>query len=105
MEYTFGTSIDTPIGRMVVSRTSFFNDEWLDTPILITCYDYESLISSLLGELDVKRSVKDANLLTLTYLDTDIKRADDILNMLIQVYVDESMKDKNRLPGDGCLYR
>ncbi|WP_293713711.1 tyrosine-protein kinase [uncultured Parabacteroides sp.] len=97
MEYTFGTSIDTPIGRMVVSRTSFFNDEWLDTPILITCYDYESLISSLLGELDVKRSVKDANLLTLTYLDTDIKRADDILNMLIQVYVDESMKDKNQI--------
>lgn len=97
MEYTFGTSIDTPIGHMVVSRTSFLNDEWLDTPILITCYDYESLISSLLGGLDVKRSVKDANLLTLTYLDTDIKRADDILNMLIQVYVDESMKDKNQI--------
>lgn len=97
MEYTFGTMLDTPQGRMIVNHTSFFSDEWLGVPILVSCRDYESLISSLLGQLEVKRSVNGANLLTLTYLDTDPKRADDILDTLIRVYVDESMKDKNQI--------
>lgn len=44
----------------------------------------------------MERSVGGANLLTLTYLDTDPKRADDILNTLISVYVDESTKDKKQ---------
>ncbi len=94
MEYTFGTRVNTPIGDVIVSRTSFFNESWLNVPVLITCYDHESLISSLLGKLEVERSVKEANLLTLTYQDTNAKRADDILNMLVRVYVDESMDDK-----------
>lgn len=97
MEYTFGTQIDTPLGQMIVSRTSYFSDKWLDTPVQVLCRDYESLISSQLGKLEVKRSVNGANLVTLTYLDTDPVRADDILNTLIRIYVDESMTDKNQI--------
>lgn len=97
MEYSFGTQIETPIGRIVVNRTSYMNEEWLNVPVLITCSDRESLISSLLGKLEVERSVKEANLLTLTYLDTEPERADAILNTLVSVYVDESMKDKNQV--------
>lgn len=96
MEYTFGTLVDTPLGRMKVDRTSFFNDAWLDVPVQVSCRNYESLISTLLGQLQVERSVNGANLLTLTYLDTDPTRADDILNTLISVYVDESTKDKKQ---------
>lgn len=97
MEYDFGAEIITPIGKMVVNRTSFFNNEWLNIPVLVTCHAHNSLISSLLGNLEVERSVKDANLLTLTYQDTEPQRADDILNTLIRVYVDETMKDKNKV--------
>lgn len=97
MEYSFGTQIETPIGRIVVNRTSYMNEEWLNVPVLITCSNQESLISSLLGKLEVERSVKEANLLTLTYLDTEPERADAILNALVSVYVDESMKDKNQV--------
>lgn len=97
MEYSFGTQLDTPLGRMIVNRTSFFSDEWLDVSVQVFCRDYESLISSQLGQLEVIRSVNDANLLTLTYLDTDPKRGDDILNTLIRMYVDESMKDKKQI--------
>ncbi len=104
MEYTFGTQVDTPIGRMVVSRTSFMDESWLNVPVLITCYNHESLISLLLGRLEVERSVKEANLLTLTYLDTEPERADDILNMLVRVYVDESMRDKNQIIQSTALF-
>ena len=97
MEHTFGTAIETPLGKMVVNRTSSFNNESLNKGIQVCCLNYESLISSQLGKLEVVRSVKDANLLTLTYLDTNPERGDDILNMLIRVYVDESMKDKNQI--------
>lgn len=97
MEYDFGSEVITPMGRVVVERTSFFDTDWLNVPVYITCYANESLISSLLGKLQVERSVKDANLLTLTYLDTKPERADDILNTLVRVYVDESMKDKNQI--------
>lgn len=97
MEYTFERPLDSPVGRMIVSRTSFFDANSLDVPVQVTCADKEALISSLLGNLDVGRSIKDANLLTLTYQDTDPKRGDDILNTLIQVYVDESMRDKNQI--------
>lgn len=97
MEYSFGTQIETPIGRIVVNRTSYMNEEWLNVPVLITCSNQESLISSLLGKLEVERSVKEANLLTLTYLDTEPERADAILNTLVSVYVDESMMDKNQV--------
>lgn len=95
MEYTYGKPLDSPIGRMVVSRTSFFMDEMSVVPIQVTCADRESLTSLLLGKLEAERSVKNANLLTLTYQDTNPKRGDDVLNTLIQVYVDESMRDKN----------
>lgn len=104
MEYTFGTQVDTPIGSMVVSCTSFMNENWLNVPVLISCYDHESLISSQLDKLSVERSIKDANLLTLTYLDTEPARADDILNMLVHVYVDESMKDKNQIIRSTALF-
>lgn len=97
MEYSFGTPVETPIGQIVVNRTSYMNEEWLNVPVLITCSDLESLISSMQGKLEVERSLKDTNLLTLTYQDTEPERADDILNTLISVYVDESMKDKNQL--------
>ena len=97
MEYDFGAEVITPIGKVVVERTSFFDTDWLNVPVYITCHANESLISSLLGKLEVERSIKDANLLTLTYLDTKPERADDILNTLIRVYVDESMKDKNQI--------
>ncbi|MCD8270240.1 MAG: hypothetical protein LUD46_18555 [Parabacteroides sp.] len=104
MEYTFGTQVDTLIGSMVVSCTSFMNENWLNVPVLISCYDHESLISSQLDKLSVERSIKDANLLTLTYLDTEPARADDILNMLVHVYVDESMKDKNQIIRSTALF-
>lgn len=95
MEYTFDKLLDSPVGRMVVSRTSFFDESSLNIPVQVTCAERESLITSRLADLEVGRSVKDANLLTLTYQDTNQKRGDDILNTLIQVYVDESMQDKN----------
>ncbi|WP_455637997.1 GumC family protein [Parabacteroides sp.] len=104
MEYTFGAPIDTPIGLMVVNLTSFFDDSWLNVPVLVSCHDQKSLVSSLLGRLEVARSVKDANLLTLTYQDTAPERADDILNTLVRVYVDESMKDKNQLIKSTALF-
>lgn len=97
MEYTFGTRIETPLGWMTVDRTAAFSADWLNVPVLVACHSDKSLISSLLGQLEVKRSVNDANLLTLTYLDTNPERGDDILNTLIQEYVDESMTDKNKI--------
>ena len=95
MEYTFGKPLDSPIGRMVVTRTAFFTYDWLEVPLEVTCADKEALVSSLLGQLKAERSVKDANLITLTCQDMNPQRGDDILNALIQAYVDESMKDKN----------
>ena len=93
--YTFGNPQDSPVGRMVVHRTPSYNEKWKDIPVQVICAGKESLISSCLGKLEAERSVKDANLLTLTYQDTNPERGDDILNTLIQVYVDESMRDKN----------
>lgn len=97
MEYNFGAEVITPIGKIVVNRSSSFNKDWLNIPVFITCHEHKSLVSSLLGKLNVERSIKEANLLTLTYQDTDPDRADDILNTLVRVYVDESMKDKNQI--------
>ena len=104
MKYTFGTPQNSPLGRMIVRRTSFFNDEWLDVPIQVTCSDRKSLISLYLDGLEVERSAKDVNLLTLTYQDTDAKRGEDILNTLIQAYVDESMQDKNMIIRSTALF-
>ena len=66
MEYTFDKLLDSPVGRMVVSRTSFFDESSLNIPVQVTCAERESLITSRLADLEVGRSVKDANLLTLT---------------------------------------
>lgn len=104
MEYNFGAEVITPIGKMVVNQTSFFNKEWLNVPVLITCHEHKSLITSLLGKLNVERSVKDANLLTLSYQDTERERADAILNTLISAYVGESMKDKNQIMQSTALF-
>lgn len=44
-EIYFCTPQNSPLGRMIVMRTSFFNDEWLDVPIQVTCSERKSLIS------------------------------------------------------------
>lgn len=49
MEYTFGEPLDSPIGRMVVRKTSFFTDDWLNTPVQVVCAEKESLVSLFLG--------------------------------------------------------
>lgn len=104
MEYAFDTPLFTPIGQIVVNRTSYFSDKWLNIPILISCQNRESLISSHIGRLEVERSAKDANLLTLTFQDMVSKKADDILNTLIQVYTDEYMKDKKMVINNTAVF-
>ena len=51
MVYNFDAEVITPIGKMIVNRTSFFDENWVNVPVLISCYNRELLISSLLDKL------------------------------------------------------
>lgn len=88
-------SIQTPIGKMVVEATPYYNDEEMTIKVsrsgIISCVDDCS--AKLSASLDNEKNT----IINITYQDVSIQRAEEFLNMLISVYNENWVKDKNQI--------
>lgn len=89
-----GKTIKTPIGRLVVNPTLYYNSN------VITIYygrgGITGTTTSWSSRVDVALADKLTDIVSLTLSDVSAKRAEDVLNTLIQVYNEKWVETKNQ---------
>lgn len=92
-----GDTIQTQLGRMLISKSSFFETPETDKIINVSRTNVYSVISSVSANLTAALSNKMATVIDLTYRDVNIQRAEDVLNALITIYNQNWVSDKNQI--------
>ncbi|MDE7397789.1 MAG: chromosome partitioning protein ParA, partial [Muribaculum sp.] len=92
-----GDTLSTPLGRVVVTKTPFFDVADTSSPIHIKRSSYSGAIDSFKSKLHVSLNSDKADIIDIEYTDVSTQRAEDVLNMLIAVYNETWVKDKNQI--------
>lgn len=90
----FPFKIPTPIGEFTLLTTDQFksNGEPLEMKMSISSLDY--CAEQIFKVLSISIANKKANLISMSYIDSNKKRAKDILNNLMELYNLDAVKDK-----------
>ena len=92
----FNDTLQTPIGKVVISPTSHHSDEWCFVPINVYKHNIFAATGIMGGGLSSYLARKDNDIVTLEFIDVNINRADDFLNALMNAYNDNWIFEKNR---------
>lgn len=95
-EGVIGETIKTPMGKVKVSPTKYYNGDFKDK-IFVSRSPIHSAVGSYGGRLSAAKADKEADIVTLTFRDASTQRAEDYLNTLIDVYNENWVKEKNQV--------
>ena len=90
-------TINTPVGRLVVSPTLYYTDEYRNIPIYVSKANLKDVAQSFRGALKVELTDRMTTIISLTLNDVSIPRAEDVINTLVAVYNEDAINDKNRI--------
>ena len=90
-----GDTLLTPVGRVIVNPSRYFNSEW--TAINVSKSPVGRISTSYNRRLQASLADKLADVIQLSITDNVPKRAEDVLNTLIDVYNEHWVLDKNRV--------
>ena len=93
----YGDTIDTPLGKIVVTRSKYADKAQWDRPILVTKRPLQGAAQSARGRLSADINGKNTTVIDLHYRDVNTQRAEDVLRMLINCYNENWIKDKNQI--------
>ena len=96
-EGKIGAGIKTPVGVIALSRSKYFNEEFIGQSFKFSHGDVNDYADLYSKNLSVDLSDKKASIVNLSLNDESTKRAEDVLNTLITVYNENWVKDKNRI--------
>ena len=93
-----GDTLNTEIGRILLSLNEYYNDEW-KKPIIVRHYplDVATAMYSKKFEASSGDIKNKADILNLQVKDWSVQRADDIINTLMNVYNESWVEDKNKM--------
>lgn len=97
MRIPFNDTISTPVGRIVVVPTLYYDDHYLQTPVRIRKRNMDGVVTDYQEKLQVALAGKGSTIIDITLEDASIPRAEDIINTLIAVYNEDVISDKNRI--------
>ena len=97
IEAALGDTVTTEIGRMVVTPTLYYTDEYENEKVEVRKLVRENVVDYCMQTLAVSLASKTATIINLEYKDESIARAEDILNTLIAVYNEDAINDKNQI--------
>ena len=100
--FSFSDTVNTPIGRVIVDKTPFYNETNLRYFVKRRGIDAEA--SAILKRLEVALNDDKGNLINITIEDYSKQRGDDIISTLIDVYNDNWIKDKNQIAVSTSLF-
>ena len=90
-------TVETPIGRLVVSPTLYYTDEYYDEVIRVTKSDLLKVARDYQQNLNSALASKLSTMINLSLQDYSITRAEDVINTLIDVYNEDVINDKNQI--------
>lgn len=92
-----GDTINSPVGKIVVRYTWYYNDFFNDIPILVQQLPVTVVAAQYRQAVNVARDDEKNSILRLSLADTSPTRAADVLNTLVEVYNEDSMEDQKRI--------
>lgn len=98
MHCNIGDTLNTEIGRIVMSINEYYTDEWKKS-VIVKHYPLDVATAMYSAKFEAKSSdVKNkADILNLQINDWSVQRADDIINTLMNVYNESWVEDKNKM--------
>ena len=101
MSAGIGKLINSSYGKLRVTKTLHFSDDWYDRPIVVRKQDVSSVAKRLSRNLVINQAKASgesgqSSILNMSLSDVSPQRAADVLNMLITIYNEETIKDKNQ---------
>ena len=97
MTVKVGEEINSPVGKVVIEYTWFYNDFFNGTPILVRRQPVAIVAAQYRQAINVARDDEKNTILNLSLADTSPTRAADVLNTLVEVYNEDSMEDQKRI--------
>lgn len=97
MQAALNDTIDTPAGKVVVTPTHYYTEEYYGVPIVVTKSNLERVAIACSNSLQVALANKMVSIINLSLNDVSRLRAEDILNTLIAVYNEDAINDKNQV--------
>ncbi len=97
MNVSYGDTVSTPLGRLVVKRSEYADKVVVDRDIYVTRSNPQVAANRCKGRLNVELSDKNTTIIDLKYRDVNIQRAEDVLRMVINCYNENWIKDKNQI--------
>ena len=88
-------TIISPIGKIVVAKTTFFDEKESQKPVYVTKQSITGATNAFSSRLSVMLVDPKSTVIYLVVNDLNIQRADDILSTVIAVYNETWIKDKN----------
>jgi hypothetical protein len=96
MKVTFGDTVKSPVGNIIVTPTLHYSESWYKTTIQVRRESIDAIASLFRSNLGVGQTESDAAILHVSLRDYNTARAEDVLNTLINIYNEETVKDKNQ---------
>ena len=97
VQAAYGDTVQTPLGKLVVTRSEYADKVVIDRPIYVTRTSPQSAAGGCRGNLSVDLSDKNTTIIDLKYHDVSTQRAEDVLSMIINCYNENWIKDKNQI--------
>ena len=97
----YGDTIDTPLGRLAVARSAFYDSSKVAASpvkkILVMRSSLNGAVAAYSAGLSVALNDDKSTIINLTFKDVNTQRAEDVLNTLIAVYNENWIKDRNQV--------
>ena len=93
----YGDTVQSPLGKLVVSRSEYAGQAEVDRPIIVTRTSPQAAAGGIRSRLSAELNDKNTTIIDLGLRDVNTQRAEDILRMVINVYNENWIKDKNQI--------
>ncbi len=94
---TFGETLLTPVGNIIINKTAFMNPEFEGKTISVGKSPLKAAASAYRKAVQSAVANKLSSIITLSINDNVPQRAEDILNTLIEVYNYDAVRDKQKV--------
>ncbi len=100
----YSDTLSTPLGRVVIEKTSFYTPESVSEEILVGKGSLQKVAEGYQRRLGVSLYEKNTDVITLSIKDISPERSRDFLNGIITVYNENWVLDKNQIAKSTSIF-
>lgn len=93
----YGTTVVTPTGEIIISKSPYMDDSYVGKEISVTKYTAQALTTRYCKAMVSAVANKMSSIINISLNDVVARRAEDIINTLIRVYNDDAVNDKREI--------